>query len=121
MSNALHETVQPERYSLDLPVFWSFKLYPVSQPNFQAKSLSCQEITGLGHMSMRSDSTGLSRDSLFSDIGLTQEAKPSQFEESLPNEEKIPWQRDLLETYLHNQLKLAPVMPLIALLLSLAA
>jgi two-component system cell cycle sensor histidine kinase PleC len=46
---------------------------------------------------------------------------PSQFEDSLPREASIPWQRDLLESFLRNQLLLAPVMPLLALMFGLTA
>ena len=42
--------------------------------------------------------------------------KKSSFEESLPAENSILWQRDLLELFLRNQLKLAPTMPLLCLL-----
>ncbi|MDE2383021.1 MAG: HAMP domain-containing histidine kinase [Alphaproteobacteria bacterium] len=76
-------------------------------------------------MKQISQMPALARDSLFSDMGLNggqpKAARPSQFEDSLPNEDKIPWQRDLLEVFLRNQLKLAPTMPLIALVLSLTA
>ena len=72
-------------------------------------------------MSIASDVKTISRDSLFSDVGLSKTPTQGQFEESLPSEDKIPWQRDLLEQFLRNQLKLAPTMPLIALVLSLTA
>ena len=48
-------------------------------------------------------------------------AAPSQFEESLPSEANIPWQRDILEIFLRNQLQLAPAMPLLALMFGLTA
>ncbi len=72
-------------------------------------------------MSTASETNTITRDSLFSDIGLSKAVRASQFEESLPSEDSIPWQRDLLEQFLRNQLKLAPTMPLIALVLSLTA
>jgi two-component system cell cycle sensor histidine kinase PleC len=72
-------------------------------------------------MSTATEVNGITRDSLFSDIGLSKGMKQGQFEESLPAEDTIPWQRDLLEQFLRNQLKLAPTMPLIALVLSLTA
>lgn len=43
----------------------------------------------------------------------------SMFEESLPAEANVPWQGDLLEMFLKNQLRLAPIMPLLALLLGM--
>jgi two-component system, cell cycle sensor histidine kinase PleC len=45
----------------------------------------------------------------------------SQFEDSLPQENSIPWQRDLLEMFLHNQLQLAPAMPMLAILFGITA
>jgi hypothetical protein len=48
-------------------------------------------------------------------------AVSSQFEESLPSETNIPWQRDILEIFLRNQLQLAPAMPLLALMFGLTA
>ncbi|MDE2445099.1 MAG: HAMP domain-containing histidine kinase [Alphaproteobacteria bacterium] len=46
---------------------------------------------------------------------------PSQFEDSLPRESSIPWQKDILELFLRNQLQLAPAMPLLALLFGVTA
>jgi two-component system cell cycle sensor histidine kinase PleC len=43
------------------------------------------------------------------------------FAESLPAESKTPWHGDLLELFLRNQLRLAPVMPMQAILLALTA
>ena len=48
-------------------------------------------------------------------------SSPSQFEESLPSETTIPWQRDILEIFLRNQLQLAPAMPLLALMFGITA
>ena len=45
----------------------------------------------------------------------------SQFEESLPQEKSIPWQRDLLEMFLRNQWQLAPAMPMLAVLFGITA
>ena len=45
----------------------------------------------------------------------------SQFEESLPLETSIPWQRDILEIFLRNQLQLAPAMPLLAIMFGVTA
>jgi two-component system, cell cycle sensor histidine kinase PleC len=45
----------------------------------------------------------------------------SQFEESLPMEKSIPWQRDLLEMFLRNQWQLAPAMPMLAVLFGITA
>ena len=45
----------------------------------------------------------------------------SQFEDSLPAESEIPWRRDLLESFLRNQLLLAPAMPLLAILFGITA
>ena len=45
----------------------------------------------------------------------------SQFEDSLPQENSIPWQRDLLEMFLRNQLQLAPAMPMLAVLFGVTA
>ncbi len=70
-------------------------------------------------MHVMAEPTNLSRDNAFADVELAKAAKKSRFEDSMPSEEEIPWQADLLETFLHNQLKLAPTMPVVAVLLSL--
>jgi two-component system, cell cycle sensor histidine kinase PleC len=41
--------------------------------------------------------------------------------ESLPDETDIPWQGDLLEMFLKNQLRLAPIMPIMCVLLAFTA
>ncbi len=41
--------------------------------------------------------------------------------ESLPAETDIPWQGDLLEMFLKNQLRLAPIMPIMCVLLAFTA
>jgi two-component system, cell cycle sensor histidine kinase PleC len=64
---------------------------------------------------------GIARDNLFSILGLDHPSTKTVMEESLPKEENIPWQRDLLEMFLRNQLVLAPTMPLLALVLSATA
>ncbi len=56
----------------------------------------------------------LSCDHLLADLGLTQDRAKARFEDSLPNETTFPWQRELLEMFLHNQLSLAPIMPILA-------
>ncbi len=63
----------------------------------------------------------LSRDGLFSDVGLAREVSKRTLDESLPGEGDVPWQSDLLEMFLHNQLKLAPILPMVAIMLSAAA
>jgi two-component system, cell cycle sensor histidine kinase PleC len=45
----------------------------------------------------------------------------SQFEDSLPRESSIPWQKDILELFLRNQVQLAPAMPLLALMFGVTA
>ncbi len=40
---------------------------------------------------------------------------------SLPHQDETPWQRELLEMFLRNQMTLAPTMPVIALVLSATA
>ncbi len=45
----------------------------------------------------------------------------SQFEDSLPRESTVLWQRDLLEIFLRNQLKLAPAMPILTLMFGITA
>lgn len=42
-------------------------------------------------------------------------------EDSLPAETDIPWQGDLLEMFLKNQLRLAPIMPIMCVLLAFTA
>lgn len=44
-----------------------------------------------------------------------------EFEESLPHEEGTPWQGDLLQMFLHNQIHVAPTMPLLAILMGVTA
>ena len=43
-------------------------------------------------------------------------APESEFEDSLPRETSVLWQRELLENFLRNQLQLAPAMPLLTVL-----
>jgi two-component system cell cycle sensor histidine kinase PleC len=42
-------------------------------------------------------------------------------EDSMPAEMEIPWQGDLLEIFLKNQLRLAPIMPIMCILLAFTA
>jgi two-component system, cell cycle sensor histidine kinase PleC len=64
---------------------------------------------------------GIARDNLFSILGLESSSAKPALEDSLPKEESIPWQRDLLEMFLRNQQVLAPTMPLLAFVLSVTA
>ena len=72
-------------------------------------------------MTARSDDMEFSRESVLADLPVSSPDKSEAFEQSLPDEGTVPWQRDLLESFLHNQLKLAPTMPIIALVLSFTA
>jgi two-component system, cell cycle sensor histidine kinase PleC len=54
------------------------------------------------------------------DTELDAAALPS-FEESMPAEKDVPWQGDLLEMFLRNQLRVAPTMPILAVLLAMTA
>ena len=65
--------------------------------------------------------SSLSRNGLFSDAGLAKTSRKSRMDESLPGEGDIPWQSDLLELFLRNQLKLAPILPMVAVMLSATA
>ncbi len=42
-------------------------------------------------------------------------------DDSLPGEGQTPWQSDLLELFLNNQLKLGPILPMVAVMLSATA
>ena len=64
---------------------------------------------------------GLSRNGLYSDAALAKAAGKTRLNESLPNEGESPWQSDLLELFLRNQLKLAPILPMVAVMLSATA
>ncbi len=56
---------------------------------------------------------------------LLPEAMPAvtkgEFEKSLPDEEGAPWQGDLLQMFLRNQIQVAPTMPILAVLLAVTA
>ena len=65
--------------------------------------------------------SGLSRNGLSLDVAFDKAAEKSYFEESLPGEGDTPWQSDLLELFLRNQLKLAPILPMVAVMLSATA
>ena len=65
--------------------------------------------------------SNLSRNGLLSEAGLTHMTGKSNVDEALPGEADIPWQSDLLEMFLHNQLKLAPILPMVAVMLSATA
>ena len=69
-------------------------------------------------MSFTSQPMDLSRNNVFADTTAAQPLLQKSLDGS-PSADEIPWQADLLETFLHNQLKLAPTMPLVALLLSI--
>lgn len=65
--------------------------------------------------------SGLSRNGLSLDSAPDKAAGKSYFDESLPGEGDTPWQSDLLELFLRNQLKLAPILPMVAVMLSATA
>ena len=52
---------------------------------------------------------------------LKKDVGASRFEDSLPRESSILWQRDLLEMFLRNQLQLAPAMPLLTVMFGITA
>jgi two-component system, cell cycle sensor histidine kinase PleC len=52
---------------------------------------------------------------------MSQHQKRILLEDSLPAEMEVPWQGDLLEIFLRNQLRLAPIMPIMCLLLAFTA
>jgi len=53
--------------------------------------------------------------------GVSAVARSSEFEESLPKESGTPWQGDLLQMFLRNQIHVAPTMPLLAVLMGVTA
>jgi two-component system cell cycle sensor histidine kinase PleC len=61
----------------------------------------------------------LARNSIFSEVGLANGASGRNDDEAQTSGARSKWQSDLLEQFLRNQLKLAPTMPLLALVLSL--
>ena len=65
--------------------------------------------------------SNLSRNGLSLDVAHDKAAAKKYFDESLPGEGETPWQNDLLELFLRNQLKLAPILPMVAVMLSATA
>jgi two-component system cell cycle sensor histidine kinase PleC len=53
--------------------------------------------------------------------GVSKVARASEFEDSLPKESGTPWQGDLLQMFLRNQIHVAPTMPLLAVLMGVTA
>ena len=72
-------------------------------------------------MSDQTAFNGITRISLFSALGLGAAPTEPAGEPTLTTEDETPWQRELLEMFLRNQIMLAPTMPVLALVLSATA
>ena len=65
--------------------------------------------------------SGITRTSLFSVLGLEKPHSEQASDLSYSVSDETPWQRELLEMFLRNQITLAPTMPVLALVLSATA
>ena len=71
-------------------------------------------------MSAPTGTTTISRHQVYAD-GYGVGARISDFEESMPQEKGVPWQGDLLQMFLRNQIHVAPTMPILAILMGVTA
>jgi two-component system cell cycle sensor histidine kinase PleC len=71
-------------------------------------------------MSSRQGSSTISRQQDYP-AGESPAARGSDFEQSLPSEQGTPWQGDLLQMFLRNQIHVAPTMPILAVLMGVTA
>jgi two-component system cell cycle sensor histidine kinase PleC len=53
--------------------------------------------------------------------GLSSAERSGDFEQSLPSEKGTPWQGDLLQMFLRNQMHVAPTMPILVVLMGVTA